>query len=170
MSTTTNVFSGTRKAMSIGGRINLAIALFGGKTLDEVGFINGLSAEDVKFGSAPNPKKPSNIMYFLKLTVKGEVWQIPVSRGFGTIEDAKKNPDWLLRCEFRAGYLSVKDDQGAPKHDENGNIALDANKPYLSFGKPSGLINTTDVDAFDALTEEQVAALKSGTPLELVNA
>lgn len=168
MSTTTSVFSGKRKAMSIGGRINAAIALFGGKTLDEVGFINGLVAEDVQFGSAPNPKNPSSIMNFLVLSVKGETWNIPISKGFGNIDEARKNPDWLLRCEFREGFLSVKDDEGAPAEDEHGNIRLDTSKPYLSFGKPSGLINTTNIAAFEPLTEEQLALLKSGAPLVTV--
>lgn len=159
------VFSGTNKA---GNRNDIAklVELFGNKTLDEVGFIHGLDSGNVKFAYGFNPKTNEEIPS-IKLVVKGQDYFVPLSRGFGGVDGiakAKSNPDWFLKCEFRAGLMSVKTADGTPKVDENGDIVLNEEKPYISFGKPSGLTVDREEDAFAPMTEEQIAKLKAALP------
>lgn len=138
--------------------------LFGSKTLDEVGFQHGLDSGDVKFAFSVNPKNGEEIPS-LKVTIGGTNYYVPLSRGFGGlagIERAKKEPEWFLKCEFRAGNMSVKAADGTPLKDNNGNIVLDEKQAYVSFGKPSGIEYAREEDAFAPMTEEQIAALKAG--------
>lgn len=161
----TEVFSGSRKAQTIKDRKATALALieqFAGFTLDQVGHINGLSAEDVKFGRVANPKTGAE-MRFLKLNIKGEWIPFNISKSFD-IDHAKANPEWFLRCEFRGGFTQKKDDQGNVLVNGDGTPQL-SDMPYLSFGKPGGFAPTVDEDAFQPLDEEQLARLKAGNVL-----
>lgn len=124
--------------------------MFAGKTLRQVGGELELNDEDVKWGIGINPKTNEEIKSLL--IKKGEVWyQVPLSRGIK--EDMLGNPELLLNCMFRAGFMSVKDADGAPKVDENGAILLDESKPYLSFGRPNGIVVARMETVFDEPVE-----------------
>lgn len=159
-------FSGTRKASNLAGAIQSNISMFAQMTLDEIGYKYGLEASDVKFVPSDMPNNP-NPIWSLRITVpeKG-VFHLPLSRGFDK-DYAKANPDWFLRCEVRSGFKSVKNPDGTVKLGDDGKPELSL-EPYVSFGKPSGITYKSDEaeDAFDVLTEEQVAALKAGLPVK----
>ncbi len=157
------IFGGTRKAVKFNDIENTKamIKLFAGMTLDEVGFKYKLDSTDVKWSKGENPKTNQTI-WALKLFNVGadkKTYVIPVSRGLD--HDKCADPEYLLACEFRGSFLSVKNDDGTPKEDENGNVVLDENRPYLSFGKPGGFGNSEELDAF-VVTEDDIAALKAG--------
>lgn len=111
--------------------------LLGGKTLMQVGAEYDLADEDITLGSGTNPNN-NQVIKSLLITVKGVKWSVPLSRGFK--EEYFNDPEILLSCQFRTGFLSVKNDDGTPKTDENGNSVLDSTKPYMSFGRPSGIV------------------------------
>jgi hypothetical protein len=119
-----------------------AAELFGGKTLRAVGEALDLSDDDVRWGYGMNPKTKEKIKSLL-VTHDGITYQIPLSRGM--VDYDVTSPEKMLNCVFRTGFLSVKEDDGVtPARDEQGNIALDASKPYISFGKPGISIDRTE--------------------------
>ncbi|HOV34627.1 MAG TPA: hypothetical protein PLS56_01385 [Candidatus Dojkabacteria bacterium] len=130
-----------------------------GKTLDQVGWTEELGDGDFKFVRSENPKNKQEI-WSVRLTLGDVKVLVPLSRNFDM--NKTKDPNWLLKCEFRGGFLSVKDDNGAPKYDEKGAIVLDTTKPYLSFGAPSGIVIQEEVDPFAELSEAELAKIKEG--------
>lgn len=169
------LFSGLRVSTDLNAKIKESIKLFGGKTLDEVGFELGLDSNDVKFVSQPNPKGGADIL-LLKVRVNGRDFYVPLSNNFRNpeIQKAISNPDWWLSCEFRAGYLAVREADGTKKTRKGANgqdtpvLADGTNgteiKPYLSFGKPAGIdySKAVEMGGFEPMTEDQVAALNMG--------
>lgn len=136
-----------------------ATSLFAGLTLHQIGGKFGLSDEDIKVVYSTNPNNQQRIRQ-LAIRVEGTTYVIPFSRGF----DFAKLSDggYLLNCKFRGGFMSVKDDDGAPKTDENGKTVLDTTKPYLSFGKPEGIVIEEEATLFAPMTEEEIAAISAG--------
>lgn len=136
----------------LAGRTPAAHQLFGGKTLAQIGAELDLGDEDVKWGFGTNPQNNQEIVSLMIHNPQTDTWyQIPVSRGL--TEEMRSNPDVLLSCVFRTSYLSVKNADGTPKTDENGNIVTDEKQPYMSFGRPSGIVVERMEDAFTAPVE-----------------
>lgn len=145
-----------------------AIKIFCGdtnKTLKQVGKEYNLSDEDVRYAYT-NLKDGSEARH-LSVTLENIEYIIPFSRGSEGSNPEKElslntilNNGWI----FRAGFMSVKDDDGAPKEVDgvivladgtNGNPA----KPYMSIGLP-GLNITRREDGWedDGEPEEEIIA------------
>lgn len=131
-----------------------AHSLFGGKTLLDVAREYDLGDEDVTFGYSVNPNTNEEIKS-LMVRIDGVKWQIPFSR---SVNGGPDKLDDCLMWEFRTGFLSVKEN-GVPKVDENGAIVLDKMKPYMSFGKPSGITVVREEAAFTPIEENSGVAL-----------
>ena len=129
-----------------------------GKSLFQVGSEFDLNDNDVDF------VKTGTDIVNLWLKIDGQEVLCAVSRNFPM--ERLNDADYLLNCEFRAGYRSVKAADGVtPEYDENGAIILDESKPYLSFGKPSGIVVTEHMNVFATPTVEQRAGgPKAGAP------
>lgn len=124
--------------------------MLSGKTLLQVAEQNGLTDADVDYVNTGN-----NIVN-LSLRMNGREILIPLSRKFPETE--RYNPAYLLNCEFRETFLSVKDENGMPTTDEHGNVVLDESKPYLSFGKPNGITITGRESIFTEANKPAVDA------------
>lgn len=127
--------------------------LFAGKTLVQVAEEHNLYDDDFDFGYGTNPANNEEIQNLL-IRIKGVDYQVPFSRSVGRVETIDACHNWV----FRKSFLSVKDADGAPKHDDNGKIVLDESKPYLSFGKPNGLTVERREKAFSPMTEEELTS------------
>jgi hypothetical protein len=129
----------------------VATALFAGMTLHQVGSLNDLSDEDVSIAKTGPQDIPN-----LCVTIKGVDYLIPFSFGFSMEKLAE--PDWFLKCEFRSSYKTVKLEDGVtPQTDEHGNLVLDETKPYISFGKPSGITINSKSAAFGTISATESA-------------
>lgn len=115
--------------------------MLNGKTLLQVAEIHGLTDEDVDFVTT------NGVILNLSLKIDGVEYLVPLSRSFPM--DKKADPQYLLGCEFRESFISVKEADGQPKRDESGAVILDETKPYLSFGKPSGITITSRESIFN---------------------
>lgn len=131
--------------------------MFGGKTLANVGAEYDLGDEDVKWGIGINPTTMTEIRS-LVLKVNGTLYQVPISRGLTA--EMMASPDIMLNCVFRTGNLSVKDDAGNPTIDAEGNVVLDMTKPYMSFGRPSGIVIERMEEVFNEPVEGEIPADK----------
>ncbi len=133
-------------------------ALFAGRTLHQVGSLNDLDDSDVTIAKTG----PDNIPN-LCVTIDGVKHLIPFSYGFPM--EKLNDADWFLRCEFRSTFKSFKQADGVtPAVDDEGNIQLDESKPYLSFGKPSGITINSETAAFGAVTADvKAGGAKSAT-------
>lgn len=137
-----------------------AAAIFGGLTLHQLGAKYNLSDDDIRKVSSTNPNNGQKI-HQLAIKIDGTTYVMPFSRSFPM--DKLNDAGYLLNCKFRTGFMSVKDDDGAPKTDEHGKMVLDNTKPYLSFGKPEGIVIEDDETLFAPLTEEEKARIASGS-------
>jgi hypothetical protein len=110
--------------------------MFGGLTLAEIGEKYDLADEDVEWynGTLPNGDGVTSLL----LTIEDVIYSFPMSRGM--TQDIMDNNEVLLTCMMRTGFMSIKDDDGTPLKDENGVLILDVSKPYMSFGKPTGVV------------------------------
>lgn len=130
--------------------------MFGGKTLYQIGEEFDLSDEDVTFGFGTNPKTNEEIKS-LMIKVKGVKYQVPFSRGAKA--DELVNLDECGNWMFRSGHLRKKDEAGEPVgDDENGKPVLDMMAPYMSFGRPTGIIVEREEAAFSPVGESEKAA------------
>lgn len=136
----------------LAGQSTKAMELLAGKTLKQLGLELDLADEDVKWGFGINPQNQQEIRSLLIHHPQLDVWyQVPVSRGL--TPGHWENPAVMLNCMFRQGWMSVKDETGAPKVDENGVTVLDESKPYLSFGRPAGITVSRMENVFDEPVE-----------------
>ena len=110
--------------------------MLGGKTLAQVGAEFDLFDEDVKWGFSTNPKNGEEIRT-LVLHIENKHIVVPISRQL--TDEMMDNPEILTKCMFRKSFLSVKNDDGTPKMVD-GQIVLNEQKPYFSFGRPSGIV------------------------------
>lgn len=131
----------------------LAMDMFGGKTLLHVGSQYDLNDTDIKMSYSDNK---GNEIPNLSVVVKGEKYLIPLSRKFPM--DRLHDTQYLLKCEFRASFVSVKEDDGVtPKLDAEGNIILNESKPYITFGRPTGITITREEELFAEVDAEKLA-------------
>lgn len=160
-------FNGVKTTLTLAASNPIAASIFGGKTLNQVGFQYGLSDDDISFKpSVSRPDIWSLVVAIPEGVLVGETpasgeYVIPLSRKFDR-EGKATNPDYLLNCMFRTSHLSVKDDDGAPKVDEDGKVILDETKPYLTFGQPDGIQMAEGYGAFEEPTEADLAAATAG--------
>jgi hypothetical protein len=130
-----------------------ARAMLAGKTLFQVGSQFDLEDKDVDFH--PSETRPD--ITLLRLTIKGVNYVVYLSKGFPM--EKLNDANYLLNCEFRESWLSKKEEDGVtPIYNETtGAIELDESKPYLSFGKPSGITIGEGMNVFAEPTVEQKA-------------
>lgn len=167
-----NRFQNRKASIILASGNEEARQLFAGRTLDEVGYLNGLGDSDVKFGWSTNPKNGQEIPSLL-IAIKDTKYSIPLSRKFNM--DRRTDAEWLLKCEFRAGYKAVVNSDGTPmtKKVDGKDVAVLANgedgtelQPYMTFGNPSGLTIEREEDAFAPMTEEEIARAKASLAKE----
>lgn len=135
--------------------------LVAGKTLWEVGQLFGLGDEDLKLETNKRTRKDGTefIINELSLRIDGQKYSVNFSKGFDiTAIGDKSKIDWLLSCEFRAGYNYLVDEEGITV-EKDGVKQFDMNRPFLNFGKPSGIVSQESTALFAPLTEEEIAAI-----------
>jgi hypothetical protein len=115
-----------------------AIQMFGGLTLAQVGEKFDLDEADAEWYEGTNPKT-NEIILSLLLTVKGTIYQIPLSKGF--TEEMQTNWDALPNCMFYDSLRAstTKDANGvvSTRKDEQGNVIMEH---YMCLGKPAGIV------------------------------
>lgn len=159
-----NPFVGAKRStIVLGATSTIAHTLFGSKTLAEVGMEFGLDGGDVKLmkGQLPSGEEVISLHITLdngKDTQKAYV--IPFSNSLDATE-AVQNTDYLLNCEFRVNNKRLKNADGSINRElgADGKPQLDPAQPYMSFGKPSGIVAGELIDIFEEMTEEEKANL-----------
>lgn len=131
-----------------------ALAMFDGKTLNEIGFENNLADEDIEIAHSklPNGTKVKALM----VKVNGKTYVVPFSRSFP--EDKLNDADYLLDCMFRKSFVSAKEEDGiTAKSNPDGSVVLDESRPYMSFGKPQGITFDTTEQLFKDVDVKKAA-------------
>lgn len=141
----------------LAGRDPHSHEMFGNKTLAQIGAKYDLSDEDVKWGYGRNPNNNEEIRN-LMIKIENTWYQIPLSRNIG--EESWSNPEVMLNCVFRVGFLSVKEEDGrTPKVDDKGKMVLADGRegrelqPYMSFGRIPGITVERMEDVFNEPVE-----------------
>lgn len=167
MSATKNSrFNGKRSSLIIASQSAFAMSLLGGKTINEIGFLKGMSDDDFEFNVVENPKKAGQMITTLVLTIEGNQYQVGVSKGFDA-NRAMEDPEWFLECEFRRTPRALLAEDGITQltREVDGKtvgLLMDGldGRPFaeiLTIGKPSGITATNRTKAFAPLTVEEQA-------------
>ena len=141
------LFQGHKSQSITLGSSDAAISsILSGKTLAQVANENQLTTEDVDFKASTIPNTNVKAVAVV-LNINGARIAIPTSKGYlEWMENA--SDEQIADSMFRATFKAKKDDKGNVILNEDGSPELDETKPYLTFGKPSGISYSETVRSF----------------------